>query len=104
MTHILLHFLIPAIVAGLFFRRDWKRAWLIMMLTMIVDIDHLLAHPVYDPTRCSVGFHPLHTFWPMAIYAVLCFVPKTRYVGVGLVIHMILDSLDCQLSNGIWSV
>ena len=104
MTHILFHFLIPAIVAALFFRRDWKRAWLIMMVTMIVDIDHLLAHPVYDPTRCGVGFHPLHTFWPMTIYAVLCFVPKMRYVGVGLVIHMILDSLDCQWTNGVWSV
>jgi len=104
MPHILLHFVIPAIVAGLFFRQDWKRAYLIMVATMIVDLDHLLANPVYDPARCSIGFHPLHTLWPLVIYAAFCFIPKARYIGVGLVIHMILDSLDCQLTNGVWFV
>ena len=104
MAHILLHFVIPAIVAGLFFRQDWKRAYLIMVATMIVDLDHLLANPVYDPARCGIGFHPLHTLWPLVIYAALCFIPKARYIGVGLVIHMILDSLDCQLTNGVWFV
>lgn len=73
-----------------------------MTLTIIVDIDHLLANPIYDPNRCSIGFHPLHTMIPIIIYVVLCFFPKTRHIGIGLVIHMALDAIDCQLTNGAW--
>lgn len=73
-----------------------------MIATMLVDIDHLLATPIYDPGRCSIGFHPLHTWLPIIAYAVFCVIPKLRYVGIGLIIHMALDSVDCQLNNGIW--
>jgi hypothetical protein len=104
MIHILLHFIVPAIVAILLFRQDWKRSYLIMVSTMLVDADHLLADPIYDPGRCSIGFHPLHGFLPILIYALLCFFPKTRYIGAGLIIHMALDSLDCQWTNDIWFV
>ena len=75
-----------------------------MVSTMLVDIDHLMANPVYDPGRCSIGFHPLHGFLAMALYVSACFIPKSRYVGFGLVIHMALDSLDCKLTNGVWFV
>ena len=30
------------------------------MLTMMVDLDHLIADPIFDPQRC-IGFHPLHS-------------------------------------------
>jgi hypothetical protein len=100
----LLHFIVPAVIAGLFFRRDWKRAYLITVITMIVDADHLLADPIYDPGRCSIGFHPLHGIFPIAGYVLFCFFPKTRYAGTGLIIHMALDSLDCQWTNGVWFV
>lgn len=100
--HILLHLFVPAVVAGLFFRQEWKKAYLIMIATMLVDLDHLLANPIYDPERCSIGFHPLHSIWAIAIYFVLCFPRKTRLVGIGLMIHMALDSLDCQSTNGVW--
>lgn len=73
-----------------------------MMLTMLVDLDHLLATPIYDATRCSIGFHPLHTFIPIGIYLVASFIPKTRYIGIGLIIHIVLDSIDCQITSGIW--
>ena len=100
--HILLHFALPAAVAALLFRPEWKKAFLIMIATMLVDLDHLLATPIYDPQRCSIGFHPLHSLWLMPIYFVLCFPKKSRYVGLGLVIHMLLDALDCQLTSGVW--
>lgn len=100
--HLLLHFLVPALVALLFFRARWKTAYLIMIATMLVDLDHLLATPIYDPGRCSIGFHPLHQLIPIGIYALLCFIPKTRLLGIGLIIHMALDSIDCQVTNGIW--
>jgi len=102
MFHLALHFVIPAIVVGLFFRQRWQMAYLVMMATMLVDLDHLLAAPIYDASRCSIGFHPLHEPWFIVLYAVLCFVPKTRLMGVGLMIHMVLDSIDCQVTNSIW--
>lgn len=61
--HSFLHFAIPAIVARVFFKDKWLKAWLIMLATMVVDLDHLLADPIYDPDRCSIGYHPLHS-WP----------------------------------------
>jgi hypothetical protein len=75
-----------------------------MASTILVDLDHLTATPIYDPGRCSIGFHPLHGFFPIMVYALLCAFPKSRYIGVGLVIHMILDAVDCQLTNGVWFV
>jgi hypothetical protein len=94
-VHILLHVLVPAAVAKRWFGDDWRRSFALMLATMIVDVDHLLAEPIYAPNRCSVGFHPLHTWGPIAVYVGLCFHPKTRVIGVGLVIHMLLDGIDC---------
>lgn len=73
-----------------------------MVATLVVDLDHLLATPIYDPARCSIGFHPFHKVWFIALYVALCFFPKTRMIGLGLVVHMGLDSIDCQTTNGIW--
>ena len=104
MLHLGLHFLVPALLTGLFFRKDWKVAYLIMVATMFVDVDHLFANPIYDPGRCSIGFHPLHQLWFIAIYIALCFVPRLRLVGLGLSVHMVLDAIDCQVTNGVWIV
>jgi hypothetical protein len=102
MLHIGLHFFVPALLAGTFFRKRWLVAYLIMMATMLVDADHLLASPVYDPGRCSIGFHPLHQLWFVTLYLVLCFFPSTRLVGLGLTVHMALDAIDCQVTSGLW--
>ena len=75
-----------------------------MVATMLIDIDHLLASPVYNPERCSIGYHPLHSFLPIMIYLLFCFIPKSRYLGIGLIIHIVLDALDCQLTNGVWFI
>ena len=93
--HLLLHALVPAIAARLGWKKRWKQAWLVMVATMVVDLDHLLATPIYDPNRCSIGFHPLHSDIACAIYLGLLFVPKARLVALGLVIHMALDFIDC---------
>jgi hypothetical protein len=95
-VHMALHVLAPAVVARIGFPRRWKMAWAIMAATMIVDLDHLLATPVFDPHRCSIGFHPLHTWPALALYLVMAVVPKTRLIGLGLVIHMVLDAIDCM--------
>jgi membrane-associated PAP2 superfamily phosphatase len=95
--HLILHAAVPGAVAFLFFRPRWRRAWLIMLATMLVDLDHLLADPIYDPGRCSIGFHPLHGYPAIAVYTLLTIPRKTRLVGLGLIIHMALDGLDCLL-------
>lgn len=95
MLHIVLHFVVPAIVAALFYRKEWLKVYLILIATMLVDLDHLLADPIYDPDRCSIGFHPLHSWVAVAVYFIMLFFKKTRIVGLGLVIHMVLDFIDC---------
>ena len=94
-AHLVLHALVPLAIALLFFRDRWRRAFLIMLATMSVDADHLLATPLYDPGRCSIGFHPLHT-WPAIVAYVALLVPsRTRLVAIGLLVHMALDAVDC---------
>lgn len=66
-----------------------------MLATMLVDLDHLLASPVYDPARCSMGFHPLHQWPAILVYALIVLVRPLRLLGIGLLIHMLLDGLDC---------
>ena len=93
--HLLLHVAVPGAVARIFYRQVFVRALVIMLATMLIDLDHLLADPVYDPGRCSIGFHPLHQYPIMVVYALLAVWPKTRLIGLGLVIHMLLDGVDC---------
>ena len=62
---------------------------------MLIDVDHLLAKPIFDPDRCSVGFHLLHSYWAFGIYIVMLFFKKTRVVGIGFTLHIITDALDC---------
>jgi len=66
-----------------------------MMLTSLIDIDHLLATPIFDANRCSINFHILHTYYAMIVYAGLLFFRKTRIVGVGLLFHLLTDFQDC---------
>jgi hypothetical protein len=98
-THLVLHASVPGAVAWVFFRKGWRRAWLIMLATMLVDLDHLLADPVYDPNRCGIGFHPLHTAPAIAAYVLMSFARQTRLIGVGLVVHMALDLSDCGIQR-----
>ena len=95
LIHYSLHFLAPGIIAWFFFRDNWKPAWAIMAGTILVDLDHLFADPIFDPNRCSIGFHYLHTWPAMLVYGgFLCF-PKTRLIGIGLLFHMLTDYQDC---------
>lgn len=68
-----------------------------MLLTFVIDLDHLLADPIFDPNRCSVGFHPLHSYFAVVIYFGLLFFKPLRVVALGLIIHIIADTIDCLL-------
>jgi len=95
--HIVLHFLVPLLVAWAAYRLRWRQAYAWLLAGLIIDLDHLLANPIYDPSRCSIGFHPMHTTPAILIYVALLAHPKTRLLGLGLCIHIILDAIDCQL-------
>jgi hypothetical protein len=63
---------------------------------LAIDIDHLWANPIYDPSRCSIGFHPFHGIVPIIVYAFLFAFAKTRLISLGLLIHIALDAIDCM--------
>jgi hypothetical protein len=93
--HLGLHIIVPGTMARLLFPDRWKTAWLLMLSAMMIDLDHVLANPIYDPNRCGINFHPLHSIPAIIVYAVVAAIPGTRIVGYGLLIHIILDGLDC---------
>lgn len=114
MIHIVLHFVVPVLVALACYGGRWRSAALVLVATMVVDIDHVLADPIYDPERCSIGFHPLHSVPALLSYCALFALPwawKSRWnvarrgralwvvhlIGLGLLIHMALDGTDCLL-------
>jgi hypothetical protein len=99
MTHTIVHYglhlIAPLGIALLFFPKVWLKAYIILLLTMIIDIDHLWATPVYHPCRCSIGFHFFHSYFAIAIYVLLLLFKQTRIIGVGLVFHVFTDLIDC---------
>jgi hypothetical protein len=99
-VHLALHALLPAAVAALARPRRPGWAFLLMLAGWAVDADHLLAHPIYDPDRCSIGFHPLHRIAAQVVYVALTVHPRTRWLGLGLLLHMALDSIDCLAMQG----
>jgi hypothetical protein len=86
---------VPGAVARLGWRETWLRAWAVMVAMNLVDIDHLFADAVFEPNRCSVGFHPLHSWPAQGLWVGLALHPKTRLVGVGALLHMGVDAIDC---------
>ena len=64
---------------------------------MVIDLDHLLATPIFEPNRCSINFHPMHSSFAIGIYLVMLIPKKTRVSAIGLLIHMIADTLDCLI-------
>lgn len=94
-VHYSLHFLFPGLLAKLIFPKQWVKVWGILLATMLIDLDHLLADPIFDPDRCSIGFHPLHSAYAIAAYVLLLLIPRARIVAVGLLLHILTDWQDC---------
>lgn len=96
--HYFLHFIFPVLIALVFYKDNWKKTYLILLSTMLVDLDHLFADPIFDPDRASVGFHYLHSYFAIAVYFLLLFFKgNIRIIGIGLLFHMLTDFLDFQL-------
>ncbi len=98
LLHYSLHLLLPGIISFIFFKKEWKNVYFIFLATMLVDLDHLLATPIFQVDRCSIQFHFLHTYYAMALYIFLLFFKKPfRLIGIGLLLHMLTDFIDCMI-------
>lgn len=97
-THYFLHLVFPVVIAWVFYRKNWKKVYVILLATMLVDLDHLLANPIFDPSRNSIGFHFLHSYYAISVYFLLLFFKgNIRVIGIGLLWHMITDFQDYYL-------
>lgn len=94
-VHYGLHFMLPIAIAFVFYKERWLKTSFILSATMLVDVDHLLSNPVFDPTRCSIGHHLFHQPLAIICYVILLLFPKTRIVALGLLLHMVVDKIDC---------
>lgn len=72
-----------------------------MITANLIDLDHLLTTPVFDPDRCSIGFHPLHTVHAAVFYAVMLLVPRwwIRAFALGALWHLAVDYGDCMMQG-----
>tara|TARA_R110002072_G_scaffold99971_18_gene219904 strand:- start:2147 stop:2455 length:309 start_codon:yes stop_codon:yes gene_type:complete len=96
-THYGIHFVIPLLIALFFYKKKWMQVYFILIATMLIDLDHLLATPIFDSNRCSINFHPLHSYNAIGCYFILLIPKKSRILAIGLLIHIIADSIDCYL-------
>ncbi len=96
-VHYGIHILGPLLVAVIFFKQKWKIAFGIMLLGLLIDLDHLLATPIFETGRCSINFHPLHSYYALAVYLLMTLFKKTRLLGLGLCIHILADTVDCLM-------
>lgn len=97
-VHYTLHFLAIGAIAYWYDKKYWKRNWLILTATMLVDLDHVFANPLFDPNRCGIGFHPLHSEIAIFGYILGVFLMKHKIIKlifIGLLFHMITDFIDC---------
>lgn len=99
LVHYSNHLIVPCLFAWLWWPERWRVVGGVMVATIVIDMDHLLATPIFMADRCSLGFHPLHTVWAGALYVLLLLPPIwwLRAIGAGCLWHLITDGLDCWL-------
>jgi len=93
------HYQAPFALGWLLWRERWWQVGLIMVAANLMDLDHLLADPMFDPGRCSIGFHPLHGGWAALVYGGMLAIPswKWRAIGLGCLWHLAVDGGDCAM-------
>lgn len=97
--HYGMHWVIPMFISRVYYPHQFIRSAFILLMGNMVDIDHLWAMPMYAPYRCSIGFHTFHQLIPIIIYGILLLPAKTRIFAIGLLWHMLTDTVDCGMSK-----
>ena len=93
------HWIAPFLITAILWRARWKVAGLVIAGANLIDLDHLLADPIFDPNRCSIGFHYLHGWEAAIVYILMLGVPKwwVRAFAIGALWHLAVDYGDCQM-------
>ena len=97
LLHYGIHILVPIAIGLIFFKEHRLKVIIILLLGILIDVDHVLADPIFDSNRCSINFHPLHTYWAIGVYAIMPFFKTTRIIGIALLIHILADAVDCGM-------
>ena len=97
LVHYGIHFLVPIAIGFVFFKENRLMVMTILLSGILIDVDHLIANPIFDPNRCSIGFHPLHSYWALVLYVALFLYKRTRIFGLALLIHILADAIDCWM-------
>ena len=95
------HWLFPFAIGVLIWRERWWQAGLVIASANLIDFDHLLADPIFDRNRCSIGFHLLHG-WAAALgFVAILAIPRwwVRAFGVGALWHLAVDYGDCLMQT-----
>ena len=86
-------------IAAILWRERWKVAGLVIASANLIDLDHLAADPIFDPSRCSIGFHLLHGWEAALAYTLFLLIPRwwVRAFAVGALWHLAVDYGDCTM-------
>lgn len=76
---------------------DWKNASILIISSNLIDIDHLFVTPIYEANRCSINFHPLHSWYIFPIYFIGLLIKKYSFFFIGIILHLTLDYFDCLI-------
>lgn len=93
--------MVPIVLGWSFWRDNWVRAGLVIAAGNLIDLDHLLATPMFDPERCSIGFHLLHGWEAALVYLVILAIPRwwVRAFALGALWHLAVDYGDCVMQT-----
>ncbi len=67
-----------------------------ILLANLIDLDHLLSSPIYEPGRCSINNHLLHSYFMFPLYLIGLF-SRYRYFWASISLHLLIDYLGCIL-------
>jgi len=62
---------------------------------MFFVLDLLFLNPIFDSNRCSINFHPLHTYYAAGMYVIGLFYRRTHILAFALLFHLLTDFIDC---------
>ncbi len=97
LIHILASILLVFVIRFFDKKTDIRRIFVLVLGSNLIDLDHFLANPIYSPSRCSINFHPLHSWYMLPVYILGSFWKDYRYLFFGIMLHLILDGIDCLI-------
>ena len=95
------HWLVPFAIGWIIWREKWWQAGLVIASANLIDLDHFLADPIFDPSRCGIGFHLLHGWEAALAFAAMLIVPRwwVRAFALGALWHLAVDYGDCLMQT-----